>query len=103
MSRKKREEHLAAHKRCDSLCTSDRSVYLGAVVNDQSSHLVTGSLRSFRLDSWSSTGLSGNDIDQRIRDRVVFNLSLIFLMGNVQDHFGAPLRQVIHSMWGFFW
>ena len=63
---------------CDSLSTSDRSVYLGAGVNDKSTHLVTGSLRSFRLDSWSSTGLSGRDIDEGIRDRVVFNLSFNF-------------------------
>ena len=78
MSWKRRQEQLGLDKRCDSLCTSDRSVYLGAVVNDQSSHLVTGSLRSFRLDSWSSTALSGKDIDQVIRDRVVFNLSSNF-------------------------
>ena len=79
MSWKRRQEQLGLDKRCDSLCTSDRSVYLDAVnVNDQSSHLVTGSLRSLRLDSWSSTALSGKDIDQGIRDRVVFNLSSNF-------------------------
>ena len=63
ISRKRRQEQLGLDKRCDSLCTSDCSVCLGAVVNDQSSHLVAGSLRSFPLDSWSSTALSGRDID----------------------------------------
>ena len=78
ISRKRRQEQLGLDKRCDSLCTSDRSENFGAVVNDQSSHLVAGSLRSFPLDSWSSTALSGRDIDKGIRDRVVFNLSFFF-------------------------
>ena len=49
------------------------------------------SLRSFPLDRWSSTVLSGNEIDAGNRERVVFDLFSFINMGYIKYYFGDVL------------
>ena len=43
------------------------------------------------LDRWSSTVLSGNEIDAGNRERVVFDLFSFITMGNIKYYFGDVL------------